>query len=87
MGNFLQPIVFERLDQVGCGYQNAHGSRHTHTYTLSLLLATPGCWILFLFPWVLCEFPFNKEPLIVPYLELAWDYFTCIPPIWHVPLH
>ena len=33
------------------------------------------------------EFPFNKELLIIHYLELVWDSFIHVQPIWCVPLH
>ena len=87
MGNLLQPMAFERLYHAGCviGYQKELRSTYS---LLHSLLATPGCWISFLFSIVICEFPFNEEPLIISYSkQLAWYFFIFILPNSHIPLH
>lgn len=82
MGTLLQPMAFERLDEVDVAL-----SPWVCSLALSLSpLAKSGCWIPFLFPIVICEFPFNKEPLIISYLDQVWDCLIHVPlPLAHSP--
>ena len=59
MGNLLQPMAFERLDQVE--YDLGNKKKGVNPPTLLLFSLIPGYWIPFLFPFVqrtvMCELP------------------------------
>lgn len=71
-------MAFERLDHVGHDLGSQKACRSILSFSF-FLIATPGCWILFLFLLVIHEFPFHKEHIIIPYSELVRDYLIHVP--------